>query len=91
MLVLLERGDLVFVSELLRSLPLPRTVFLKDPFLLRDFWTPAIAVPLPDVRSSSAPSYLPGSLVVRRKVNFEKMFPETIRLCAPPPDDFFFP
>lgn len=56
--LVLERGDRVFVvSELLRSLPLPSTVFLRDPFLFLDLCcTLAIAVPLPDVRSSSAPS-----------------------------------
>lgn len=36
--LLLDRGDRAFVvSELLRSRPLPRTVFLRDPVLLLDF------------------------------------------------------
>lgn len=85
----LDNGD--FLSEPLRSLPLPKTAFRKDPLRLREGLdcTSAIALRLGDglvaVLGGSVSKVSPS--LVRRILRRDSMLPEIDRLCVV--GDFF--
>ena len=76
-----ERGDLARVSDVLRPRPRPSTVFLNELLRFLVFGSPcATSKAEPLGEDCLSPSL--SSLLLRRNVNFDKIFPETVRRCG---------